>query len=297
MTNKQQDEALDYFKAHAEDWKRKTESSDEYKVNTIEQRNGYVLKVLNNRFKEGYMLDVGCGTGNLVCDAAQLGIEAVGVDYAQEMIDFAIKTAQDRRLRKANFECCSIFDFNLHHGKYNIISANGFIEYISQDDLNQFLDLVSVALAPRGSFVVGSRNRLFNIFSNNAFTLNEIAESDFELLLKEAIALASGVDIEKLIKMECAALQKSDTKHEKTGIDVQSRFQYTPVQLIHMLSDRDLKPVDVYPIHIHGEPPTFKNKRPAVHAAISNLLQTFADRSPELIPISSSFMLHVQKAD
>lgn len=297
MTTKQQDETLRYFKSHAEDWKNKAEFSDPQRVNIIQQRNRYVVKVINNYSLSGYVLDVGCGTGDLVCEIAQQGIEAIGVDYAQEMIDLATEKSQDSQLTKAHFECCSIFDFNFSERKYSLISANGFIEYISQDELSQFFDLVCDALAPQGSFVVGSRNRLFNIFSINKYTSHELAESDFDLLIKEAIALASGADIEELIKMECAPLQKPDTTHEKTKIDVTTRFQYTPLRLIRMLSERGLKPIEVYPIHIHGVPPAFKNRQPEIHTSISNLLQTYAEQSPELVPWSSSFMLHVRKVD
>ena len=297
MTTKQQDEARRYFQAHAEDWKKKAEISDGGRVNTIQQRNEVVLRVVKENYKSGIVLDVGCGTGDLVCDIAKLGIDAIGVDYAQEMINLAIKKAKDSQLKRAHFECCSIFDFNFFEQKYNVISANGFIEYISQDELSLFFDLVCDALAFQCSFVVGSRNRLFNIFSINTHTLRELDESDFNLLLKEAVALASGNDIEELAKMECAQLQKPDAQHEKTGIDVATRFQYTPLQLIHMLADRGLKPLEINPIHIHGVPPAFKAKRPEVHTYISNLLQEYAQPNPELVPISSSFMLHMVKAD
>jgi 2-polyprenyl-3-methyl-5-hydroxy-6-metoxy-1,4-benzoquinol methylase len=297
MKKKQQDEALRYFKEHAEDWKSKAESSGYDRVNIIQQRNDYVLKVIKNRFKTEYVLDVGCGTGDLVCDIAKKGIDAIGVDYAQEMIKLSTQKAKGSKLNGAHFECCSIFDFDFSRRKYDVISANGFIEYISQEELRKFFDLVVDALAPQGSFVVGSRNRLFNILSINNYTLQELEEPDFNLLLKEAISLASGTSIEEFVKMTCAELQKPDTKHEKTGIDVTTRFQYTPIQLIQMLSKRGLRPVEIYPIHIHGVPPVFKNKRPEVHTSISNLLQSYAEHNPGLVLFSSSFMLHAQKAD
>lgn len=53
------------------------------------------------------VLDVGCGTGDLVCDLAKNEINARGVDFAQEMIDIAKDNAHKMGLEKAKFECCS----------------------------------------------------------------------------------------------------------------------------------------------------------------------------------------------
>lgn len=297
MTTFQQEEALRYFKTQAQDWQDKANVSDEIKVNVIKQRNGYVLKVIKNREETRSILDVGCGTGDLVCEIAKKGINATGVDFAQEMIEIALKKAQEEQLEKANFECCSIFDFDFSKSKYNVISANGFIEYITQNELNKFFDLVYEALAPNGSFIVGSRNRLFNIFSLNAYTQYEINESAVEGLLEEAIVLASGEGLEDLLKRKPIAFQKTDTKHTKTGIDVTTRYQYTPLQLITLLKNNGFNATEIYPIHIHAIPLVFIDKHPEIHGSISNLLQNYGRQSPELVPYSSSFMLHVQKED
>jgi len=296
MTNVQQEEALHYFKTHSEDWQNKAKTSGEGKVNIIQQRNKYVIEIIKDRKKTRSILDVGCGTGDLVCDVAKQGIKATGVDFAQEMIELALKKAKEEQLEKAHFECCSIFDFNFSKQKFDVISANGFIEYISQHELNEFFNIIYDALAPNGSFVVGSRNRLFNLFSLNAFTYQELNESStVEALLKESVALASGKKIEEISRMKAAPLQNPDTQHMKTGIDVTTRFQYTPLQLVNMLNDRGFEIAEIYPIHIHSVPPVFKDKHPEIHASISNLLQAYALQCPELVPFSSSFMLHTQK--
>lgn len=298
MTNVQQEETLQYFRTHAEDWQNKAKASDEGKVNVIQQRNGYVIDVIKDRRKETKsLLDVGCGTGDLVCDAAKQGINAIGVDFAQDMIELALSKAKGDRLEKANFECSSIFDFDFSKQKFDVISANGFIEYISQNELNKFFDIVYDALAPNGSFVVGSRNRLFNLFSLNSFIHQELNESNVDALLKESIALASGETIEEISRLKAASLQRPNTQHPKTGIDVTTRFQYTPLQLVNMLNDKGFRAIEIYPIHIHSVPPIFKDKHPEVHASISNLLQAYARQHSELVPISSSFMLHVSKGE
>lgn len=297
MTSRQQEEALHYFRTHAKEWAKKAISSELGKVNVIQQRNQYVMKVLEDRSETRSMLDVGSGTGDLVCEIAKRGVSAFGVDFAQEMIDIALKNKEEMQLEMAHFECCSVFDCAFSDNEFDLISANGFIEYLSQEEMQDFFDLVQKLLAPHGSFVVSSRNRLFNIVSMSPFTESDLKGTDGEALIKEAMALTSNVGIAELLALNPASLQEPDTKLAKTGVDLESRFQYTPVQLMKLLSKRNLKPVELFPIHIHGVPPAFKNKHPDVHTSISNLLQTHAEKNTELIPFSSAFMLHVQKSD
>ncbi len=294
MSTGQQEEALRYFESHAGEWKSKAESSDAARVNVIQQRNGYVLHVISERDETGTALDVGCGTGELVCDMAKKGIAAMGVDIAPEMIHLASMKAKNEGLGKARFEACSIFDYDFSQGPFDVICANGFIEYISREELNSFFDLVSGALAPGGSFIVGSRNRLFNLFSLNGFTLHELGGEGLHAMIKEAVMLAAGGGVAGL-EGACAPPQEPEIRHAGTGIDVTTRFQYTPLQLIRMLKERGLAPMGLLPVHIHGVPPVFKEKHPDLHGTLSNLLQTHAHGSMELVPFASSFMLHVKR--
>ena len=78
MQTKQQKETLLYFKKYAKDWERKANIKGEDQVNVIKQRNEYVLNVIKQREKTERALDVGCGTGDLVCDISKKGIKAVG---------------------------------------------------------------------------------------------------------------------------------------------------------------------------------------------------------------------------
>jgi len=295
MTTKQQEEALGYFKKHAEDWKNKALSMDRQNVNVIQQRNGFVIYVIKNSGTTESALDVGCGTGDLVCEIARMGIDSTGIDFAPEMISIAREGAATEGLDNAHLYCSSIFDFDFSERRYDVISANGFIEYISLDELDRFLDLTYQALNPGGSVVLGSRNRLFNIFSLNSFTLEEINDGIVPLLLREAIALSSGASFAELIEMETAPLQKRNTEHTRTGIDVTSRYQFTPAQLMKTLKSRGFTIKQLYPIHIHSVPPFFKDQHPEIHTSISSLLQNYANEQVSLIPYSSSFMLHTQK--
>ncbi len=295
MATKQQQEALDYFRSHAEDWRSKADGLGNAKVNVIEQRNRYVLQVADERPAVRSFLDVGCGTGELVCDIAGRGVDAMGVDYAPEMIDLASRKAREKGILQDKFVCSSIFDFEMIPENYDLISANGFIEYISQRELQTFFDLVAQALSPGGSFVVGSRNRLFNLVTMNEFTLQEAGSGSIDLLLREAVKWTTANQMLEVVNAESAPLQAAETEHGNTGIHVKTRFQYTPFQLMTLLNDRGLQAVEVYPVHIHGLTPSFKQTNPQIHNSFATLLQTHARHNTQLLAHASTFMLHVKK--
>lgn len=295
MTTDQQAEALNYFKTHADDWGQKAKTLSQVKFNVIQARNHYALAVIKEREETQSVLDVGCGTGDLVCDIARQGIAATGVDFADDMIRLARQTATEQGLAKADFTCASIFDLDLIGDSYDAIVANGFIEYISQEELRRFVSLVAAALAPSGSLILGSRNRLFNLYSLNTYTRMELAGDDLASLVEEAVALSSAESLKSLPELTPAAWQEPEMEHARTNIGVTTRFQYTPYQLIEMLVGLDLAVMEVCPVHIHGVPPSFKGDFPQVHTSIANLLQSYARHRLDLVPSASTFMIHARK--
>jgi 2-polyprenyl-3-methyl-5-hydroxy-6-metoxy-1,4-benzoquinol methylase len=295
MTTKQQQEALEFFDNFAENWRSRAENLDGKIPNTINQRNNYVLKVADKQPKMHSFLDVGSGTGELVCNMAKRGVDSQGIDFAQEMIDLSTKKATNEGITRAKFTHTSIFDFDFGSKNFDLISANGFIEYISQKEMTVFFDLVADALRPGGSFVFGSRNRLFNLASMNSFTLQEIESGSLEALTREAVMWTLAKDITDVQSIDCVDFQAPETKHAETGIDVVTRFQYSPLQLINLLNERNLQTIEVYPVHIHGATPTFCSSHPEIHVPFSNLLQTHADQNTQLLTNASTFMMHVKK--
>lgn len=57
------------------------------------------------------------------------------------------------------------------------------------DEMAQFFNRCYDMLRPGGYLVVGSRNRLFNIFSLNEFTTLEVSLGIMNVLLSKAVAL------------------------------------------------------------------------------------------------------------
>lgn len=299
MESKQQKETLNYFDSFAKDWKEKAMGQKAAKVNVIAQRNDYVLEVIKSRSENIKTLDVGCGTGELVHEIAKLDIHAVGVDFANEMIKQAKDIAAKENITNAEFLCVSIFDMPIESESLDVISANGFIEYISHEQLDQFLANAYTYLRKNGSLVFGSRNRLFNIVSMNQYTLDEIKNNSIEKLIKESVQVAAISDPSELVKTDTVELEHSTKTHTNTGIDVATRFQFTPAQLVKMLTAKGFTVKGLCPIHIHGVSPTFAAGHKEVHYNISNLLSHITDEDKasryKLIPFASSFMIHAVK--
>lgn len=300
METKQQQETLNYFDAFARDWKEKAQGLKHAKVNIINQRNGYVLEVIKSRNQNLRTLDVGCGTGELVHDIAKMNIPADGIDFANEMIVQAKDNAKANQLADANFVCASFFDYKMDDGSYDVISANGFIEYISHEQLETFISLSSKALRKGGSLVMGSRNRLYNIASMNPYTTDEINSGNAVKLLNESVQIAAMKDMNELQQIDCAPLEDPEKTHHNTGIGVTTRYQFTPSQLAKMLHAKGFEVKELCPIHIHTMSPEFKSAFPEFHYTVSNMLSNLTNEHKSnrnmVIPYSSSFMIHAMKS-
>ena len=231
--SKQQKQTKDYFEKVSNEWYTKANLNSNQVLNIINQRNQYVKKIAFNFLtKNAKTLDVGCGTGELVLELLKSNYDAQGIDFSKSMIKKAENLAAKNNFKKNVFIHESFFEYKFDK-KFDLISANGFIEYISEDELKKFLVKSYQLLSKNGILVINSRNRLFNVFSFNEFTKEEIKQKTLESLIKEFIYFNSGKNFKQIIKNRKKLKLKTNLKkHSKTGINVDTRFQYTPFQLI-----------------------------------------------------------------
>ncbi len=295
---KQQSETLNYFKQAAKEWSNKAEGLFKQKVNVIEQRNNYVVDIAKETNAKN-ILDVGCGSGDLVLSLAEAGKSAVGLDFSDEMIVEAKKKTNSKLSSLVHFECGSFFDYKNAKTKFDLVSANGFIEYISLEQLDEFILKSKDLLDKNGNLVFGSRNRLFNLFSLNAFTEVEIKNGTHTALLKESMLFNDENYIEKLEVMEDVPYPNTDQEYVKTGdgtiIDVTTRYQFTPSQLIKKLLKHGFKTKRISPVHVHGATISFKEQERDAHVLVADLFYKFTHTRPQLVPNASTFMIWAQK--
>jgi 2-polyprenyl-3-methyl-5-hydroxy-6-metoxy-1,4-benzoquinol methylase len=218
----QQDQTLSYFKSHAEKWQVKATDQG---YSLIENRHNAVLESMKGFPQGSSILDVGCGTGQLAIQASKLGWKASGIDFAQEMIDICrVNSANENA--NAEFSCASVFDYSVAVGSIDVISAQGFIEYIALMQLDQFLSFSQKGLKSGGVLALGSRNRLFNLHSLNEFTELESTLGTVANLLLESHTIQSAKSQQEAIAhLELLAMEyPQPILHPLTGVKVETRY-------------------------------------------------------------------------
>lgn len=296
-TTEQQSETRRYFDANAETWTRRAGGAGGAKVNIIAQRNGAVLDTMARMGDVRRLLDIGSGAGELCIEAARGGVEAVGVDFAPDMVRLAETNARTAGTTGARFEAGSIFGFAAAAGSFDVVSAQGLIEYISIDELGRLAELVRGWLRPGGAFVVGSRNRLYNALSQNAFVALERGLGTLDDLLREGAAIGQAPDPDTaLAAAEAAAriLPQPDS-HPGTGVEVRVRHQFTPGELVRRLRPHGFAPAALYGVHYHGLPPSVVAEWPALHVELADAVYRERRRDHRLLPQSTSFVLDLRR--
>lgn len=294
--SKQQNQTKNYFEKVSNQWHTKANLKLNKILNIIDQRNKYVIEIASNFLpKNAKILDVGCGTGELVIDLSKIGYDSQGIDFSKAMIKKAREQAIKNKIQKEIFICESFFDYKFNK-KFDMISANGFIEYISEKELEKFLIKSYELLSKNGILIINSRNRLFNVFSFNKFTEDEIKEKNIISLIEECIYFNSGRNQKDILNTRKKSKIKTNLKkHSKTGINVDTRFQYTPFQLIEKLEKRSFKPFNISPIHIHVFTTGSREIYPDLHNEFSNYIQIQKNENIAFFPQSSSFMISAKK--
>jgi 2-polyprenyl-3-methyl-5-hydroxy-6-metoxy-1,4-benzoquinol methylase len=298
---KQQKQTKEFFEGFALQWSKSSKDTDLDYYNVIKTRNDYVISVLKKIVKKNPItMDVACGTGDLVIEQLKMGYDAWGMDFATSMIKKAQQHAKKEKLSEKQFFVQSFFDWKPNK-KIDLISANGFIPYISENQLEKFLQKSYQYLNNKGILIFESRNRLFNCFSYNNYTLKEIQIREISKLLEECVIFNQSKNITEILKSKYKSkiklnLEKQDIIDNKYGkVLVDKMYQYTPFQLINLLRKNGFKILDLHPNHIHGLTTGAKKSNPKIHKQISEFMLKQTKLHMNLIPLTSSFTITAKK--
>tara|TARA_E500000178_G_C16949101_1_gene720331 strand:+ start:512 stop:1396 length:885 start_codon:yes stop_codon:yes gene_type:complete len=284
----QQLQTKKFFEKNANNWAREAKLKSNKIQNPGHSRSKFVLdSITKNRFK--YHLDVGCGTGDLVFNSSRFTKKSVGLDFSKNMIKIAKKKFKRKNLF---FENSSVFNFKTKE-KFDIISANGFIEYISINQIKSFLKFCQYNLVGNGLIILSVRNRLFNLFSLNDFTEKELKEKMFMNFLKESINL-NRLGLKEFLRLKKIKFNKSSFNQPKTeNYNIDVRLQFSPLQMINVLNQYNFNTVDIFPINYHPVTPKIFSTQTDFFK-ISKYITKNCDKL-SLIPFSSSFMIAAKK--
>ena len=298
MATDQQRETRRYFSENAEQWHSAVQADDADKLNTLRQRYDFVVASAERAGPVRRFLDLGCGSGDLTVLMAERGADAVGIDFAPEMIEIARRFADQRRVADhCRFAVGSALDFERDGDSYDLVAALGLIEYFSLDETRAFLDRCRALLRDGGALVLESRNRLFNLVSFNAYTQAEIESGNLAPLMAEALAMVGAADMSECIAAITGLGSEPDIldTYPRTGVPVSTRHQFTPGQICRWLADAGFAPVSVSPYHYHVAPPAFLVDRGALHAEMARRMQREIVDCHQVLPHASSFLVEARK--
>ena len=96
MVYKQQNQTKIFFDKDAKNWSLKSDFKKNLLLNTIQERNLYVIKKIKE-LKIKSLIDVGCGSGDLSFEASKILRKSLGIDFSENMIRLAKKKFKKKK--------------------------------------------------------------------------------------------------------------------------------------------------------------------------------------------------------
>lgn len=150
MKNKNQEEKVkELFNLKAKNW------SDRYSSVMINRKLAFERLLKQYCDSHRKLIDVGCGTGNLLRMASDLGFETTGIDISPEMVK-ACKDYHSDCCKPVNIICGS-FERNVDSlSRFDVILFSSVFEYL--DDPELYLELFGKVLNENGILLISIPN-------------------------------------------------------------------------------------------------------------------------------------------
>ena len=121
------------------------------------------------------VLDAGCGSGYGAAELAREASQVLGIDIAQEAIDYARQHYHAGNLR---FERASCLEIPAAEASFDLVAAFEIIEHLG--DWRGFLGEVRRVLSPGGQFLVSTPNKVYYAEARAALGPNPFHAHEFE---------------------------------------------------------------------------------------------------------------------
>lgn len=256
----------------------------------------------------GRVLDLGCGSGPVALELAKHGFQVTGIDIAEKMVEVARARATEAlgpnqdRLR---FEVGDVDGFEAEPNSQDVVIALGLLEYLPDEDA--VVRKINALLADDGIVVLAFRNRLFNLFSFNQMTEEEIRSGTYDQLLAEyRDALAQGMESGSLAHFAAASARSlQDLTTSKTDDRGTTRFRFkhpiklrqrTPREARALAERHGLVCEALHFYHFHPFPPVFEQANPEVFNRIALDMEAL-DQSPIGSVMASAFLTVLRRRE
>ena len=120
---------------------------------TVKPDENLVEYVERNIFKQGNVLELGCGPGRNAIYLANKGFAVDAVDISKETIQWASERAKKENI-DVNFICQNIFELNIQEDSYDIVYDSGCFHHISPHRRLSYIQLIQRALKSGGYFAI-----------------------------------------------------------------------------------------------------------------------------------------------
>ncbi|NME04929.1 class I SAM-dependent methyltransferase [Psychrobacillus sp. BL-248-WT-3] len=120
---------------------------------TVKPDENLVQYVERNIFKQGNVLELGCGPGRNAIYLSNKGFAVDAVDISKETIQWATERAKKENI-DVNFICQNIFELNIQEGSYDIVYDSGCFHHIAPHRRMSYIQLIQRALKFGGYFAI-----------------------------------------------------------------------------------------------------------------------------------------------
>ncbi|HEX9375865.1 MAG TPA: class I SAM-dependent methyltransferase [Actinomycetota bacterium] len=111
------------------------------------------LRLAESGAVRGSVLDAGCGTGEHALMAAELGLEATGIDASRTAIELARRKAEGRDL-DARFLVWDALDLPALGPRFDTVLDSGLFHVFDDDDRTRYVDGLRDAVSPGGMYLM-----------------------------------------------------------------------------------------------------------------------------------------------
>lgn len=153
-----------------------------------------VLRKVQSRFVslfQGFapVLDVGCGRGVFLELMSAAGIEAIGVDHAQESLEYC----RDKGFSVFPEDARKFLEN--HHGRFGGIFCSHVIEHMGYEEAVSFLKLCHQALKPGGRILLVTPNPEDISIMNEIFWLDPTHVRPYPRMLLQSMLQTTGFKV------------------------------------------------------------------------------------------------------
>ena len=191
----------------------------------------YLIELLNEyEVKDGIVLDLGCGTGNITEILANNGYDMIGVDNSQEMLNIAMEKRGDDT--SILYLLQDMRGFELYGTVRAIVSVCDSMNYLTEDgDLEQVFRLANNYLDPGGLFI-------FDM--NTEYKYREMLGDQTIAEERENCSFIWDnyyYEEEKINEYQLSLFVEDPVLSEKTGQDICRKFQEMHYQRAYSLAE------------------------------------------------------------